>query len=387
MLTSITGYAGGGATGFRANTAANPTVVQQYCNGSKIPPEAGATGWYQVPPGTNEGNVPVPIFNLTAGATVDEGNNWINISWGPLSLTHPQTGAVLGNYGLQPLSPAINYDSQALSSATFAAAPANDFFENARKANNAVDVGAIEAGAGPATPGASVFPSPLDFGNWAVGTTSNVRNLTVSNTGNVALAGGTQAVAGAGFTRVTTGTFPGGAPNCGATLALGASCTIKIQFAPGATGPLSGSVTVAYAGGAVVTPTPAILTGTGVATRAPVAVTPPTLTITFATPIGNLGTGTGTVTLTNNAAPGGSQVAITNVGLTQAGASIFTWFYNTENDTCTGAAIAPGLSCTVSVRFTNVTSAVNVNRLGTISFTDTGLPNPTTGNLIGHANP
>ena len=45
------------------------------------------------PQGTNEGNVPVPVFSLTAGATVDEGNNWINISWGPLSMTSPSTGA------------------------------------------------------------------------------------------------------------------------------------------------------------------------------------------------------------------------------------------------------------------------------------------------------
>ena len=44
---------------------------------------------YQVPPGIADATVPNPIFNLTPAATVDEGNNWINISWGPLALTNP----------------------------------------------------------------------------------------------------------------------------------------------------------------------------------------------------------------------------------------------------------------------------------------------------------
>jgi hypothetical protein len=72
-------------------------VVQQYCNGSRVPPEFKSMG-YQVPPGISDATVPNPVFNLTPAATVDEGNNWINISWGPLSLTNPVTGAVLGNY-------------------------------------------------------------------------------------------------------------------------------------------------------------------------------------------------------------------------------------------------------------------------------------------------
>ena len=53
--------------------------------------------------------MPVPVFNLTAGATVDEGNNWINISWGPLSLIKPSDGTVLGDYSLAAGSTAINY--------------------------------------------------------------------------------------------------------------------------------------------------------------------------------------------------------------------------------------------------------------------------------------
>jgi hypothetical protein len=152
LITDITGYAGGGA-GFRANTSSNPQVVSQYCNGSRWPPEFGSAG-YQVPPGISDATVPNPIFNLTPAATVDEGNNWINISWGPLSLLNPAGTTVLGNYApASGGSPVVNYITPALSLTTYNAAPPTDFFGNARKTNNAVDIGAIEfAGAAVGAP-------------------------------------------------------------------------------------------------------------------------------------------------------------------------------------------------------------------------------------------
>jgi hypothetical protein len=157
ILTDITGYPGGG-TGFQVNSASNPVVVSQYCNGSRVPPEFGGLGW-QVPPGIADATVPNPIFNLMPAATVDEGNNWINISWGPLAMANPVTGTVLGNYALTGNSPAINYITPALSATTYAAAPSLDFFGNSRKTNNAVDVGAVEfQGSGVATI-ASISPT------------------------------------------------------------------------------------------------------------------------------------------------------------------------------------------------------------------------------------
>ena len=85
VLTDATDYPGAAST----TSGSNPTVVSQYCNGSRVPPELGSMG-YQVPPGISDATVPNPIFNLTPAATVDEGNNWINISWGPLA--HDQPG-------------------------------------------------------------------------------------------------------------------------------------------------------------------------------------------------------------------------------------------------------------------------------------------------------
>ena len=107
MLTQSSENAG---TNNLTGTTANPDFLSEYCNGSRTPPEAagaGGTGW-QVPPGISDATVPNPIFNLTPAATVDEGNNWVNMQWGPLALTNPVTGTQLGNYALAPGSPAID---------------------------------------------------------------------------------------------------------------------------------------------------------------------------------------------------------------------------------------------------------------------------------------
>ena len=118
----------------------------------------------------------------------------------------------------------------------------------------------ITANALAATFTATVGPNPLDFGNWATGTTSAPLMFTVNNTGNSPLAGlafGFGA-ATANFTRVTNGvTFPAYAPNCGTTLAVGATCSVAVQFAPGSTtGPISRNLTVT-ATGATITTSPA----------------------------------------------------------------------------------------------------------------------------------
>jgi hypothetical protein len=127
------GYAGSN------NLNANPTVISQYCNGSRVPPENGGLGW-QVPPGISDATVPNPVFNLTPAATVDEGNNWINISWGPLSMQNPITHVPMGNYGPAAGSPVINAGTSAPVSGV--TPPTTDFYGHTRVAPN--DIGAVE---------------------------------------------------------------------------------------------------------------------------------------------------------------------------------------------------------------------------------------------------
>jgi hypothetical protein len=165
-------------------------------------------------------------------------------------------------------------------------------------------------------------------------------------------------------------------------LAVGASCTIKVVFAPPTATAFSRTLTVAYTG-ATVTPAAVTLTGTGTA-PATVSISPLTITL----PTGS-STGTGTVTLTNTAAAGGASVQVTNVAV--SGGTLLTYLFTNGAlagpDTCTGATVAPGATCSVSVRFTNIRSARGANRAGTITFTDSATGSPQSSALIGIATP
>ena len=137
ILTDATDYPNGN------NLGSNPAVVRQYCNGAQVPPENGGMG-YLVPPGVADAVAPNPVFNLTPAATVDEGNNWINMAYGPLTLTNPSLSpgslgynVLLGNYSITASSPALN-------DGTAAGAPSHDFFGNPRPALGNYDIGAVE---------------------------------------------------------------------------------------------------------------------------------------------------------------------------------------------------------------------------------------------------
>ena len=239
-----------------------PAFASQYCNGSKQPPELGAGG-YSVPPGVNEFNAfPNPLFTLTAAGVVDEGNNWINVSWGPLALTSPVNNAVLGNYaptGNSTTSSAIDHGSAsppAGTSTTSIAAPKDDFFGNIRPApaNGVYDVGAIEVGALPPAPVLSVTGGPLVFGNQGDGTTSAAKTLTLHNTGN--------APSNLGGVTFSSTAFTQSGGSCGATLNNGATCTINVVFTPSTPGAVNATATIAA--DVAVAGSPVQLSGTGV---------------------------------------------------------------------------------------------------------------------------
>ncbi|HKU27554.1 MAG TPA: hypothetical protein VJQ54_18930, partial [Candidatus Sulfotelmatobacter sp.] len=243
VLTS--GYTGNG------NSNNNPAFISQYCNGSRVPPEAtcksvtGATipCGYQAPAGIADATVPNPIFNLTPAATVDEGNNWINLSWGPLALTHPVSNQLLGNYGPTGTSSVIDHG---VTSNSNVAAPTKDFFDHTR--TGTPDIGAVEFGAGNGGGGgatASLTPVSHDFGTHArtcPGTTfaqilacflEPTQTFTLTNTGSVTITGiGAATIVGNNPTEFA---IVGLGTTCGTsrtTLAPGAACTVVVQFKP-----------------------------------------------------------------------------------------------------------------------------------------------------------
>jgi hypothetical protein len=379
FLTSIaagTGY----NLAAQHNNATNPALVSEYCNGSRIPPEFGGTG-FQVPPGIADATVPNPVFSLTPAATVDEGNNWVNLSWGPLAMTNPLTNATLGNYAQTAGSP-VNSWIPSTATANYAAAPATDFFGNPRKTNNAVDAGAVEfVATGPAV--VSVSPTSLVLPNTVVTTTSAssaTYQVTVTNTGGTAFTG---------LTATFTGPFSRGAgDSCTATLAGGSSCTIRVVFSPTAVGAASG--TLAITGSVTVTGSPVALSGTGTA-----AVIAATLTPT-SHDFGTVARGTTTAgpvqafTLTNT-----GNVTLTGIAQGALGGTNATeWFVNRLLSTCGPAGggqllgqttLAPGAACVVTVQFRPQTTQTTGAKTATISVTDAA--GTQTSTLTGTANP
>ncbi|MEO6964600.1 MAG: choice-of-anchor D domain-containing protein [Acidobacteriaceae bacterium] len=81
----------------------------------------------------------------------------------------------------------------------------------------------------------NVSPLSLNFGNQAVGTTSAVQTITISNNGQALLSGLNLQSGDPNFVFTTT---------CGTTLQEGSSCAIQVSFKPHAAGADSGTLTI-----------------------------------------------------------------------------------------------------------------------------------------------
>jgi Abnormal spindle-like microcephaly-assoc'd, ASPM-SPD-2-Hydin/Galactose oxidase, central domain/NHL repeat len=84
------------------------------------------------------------------------------------------------------------------------------------------------------TPGATLAPATVPFGNQQQGSTSAAQTVTLTDSGDAPLT-----ISGVSI----TGDFAIQTNNCTATLATGASCTILVTFTPTSTGSLTGVLT------------------------------------------------------------------------------------------------------------------------------------------------
>jgi hypothetical protein len=324
-----------------------------------------------VPPGISDATVPNPIFNLSPSATVDEGNNWINISWGPLAMTGPVTNTTLGNYGPSSDSPAINY-IPSTANLNYHNAPSLDFYGTPRKTNNAVDAGAVEYVGVPRAVG-SVTGGPLVFGNVADTTNSAAQTLTLHNTGTADLTG---------ITVTVTAPYSRAGGSCGATLtAAAATCTITVVFSPTTPGATTGTATITA--NESVLGSPVALSGAGVAAIERATLTPGTWTVSQ---VRNC-PGTGLGILACNLDPS-QAFTLTNTGnapltgITQgalAGTNASEFIINYLLSTCGPAAngqlaakttLAPGATCVIRVQFKPLTAQPTGVKNATISVSD-----------------
>jgi hypothetical protein len=215
-------------------------------------------------------------------------------------------------------------------------------------------------GVAPGSLGLSV--ASLAFPATAVGSTSDLQVVTLSNPGTI-----TATISSIAITGTNASSFEQ-LHTCGATLAAGASCSLYVSFKPTASGALSGTLTITD--NATGSPQKVTLTGSG--TAVPVLKLSAT-TLAFGTVKVGSSSAIQIVTLTN------SGTAVVELDSITLGGTNTTSFL--ALNTC-GATLTAGATCTVYAEFTpTVTGALTAslsivsNGSGspqTVAFTGTG---------------
>jgi hypothetical protein len=390
----------GSAVSGGGNSTAEPRFIQQYCDGSRMSPETpglAAAGW-QVPPGISDATVPNPIFNLTPSATVDEGNNWVNIAWGPLATSNPTVaGGPYGNFG--GALPLGNYGIASASSARSRVAGANandapnfDFYNNPRKPGP-IDAGAVQFTGAATDRDFTVSPAIVDFGFVPVHSPTTLdQDVQVINTGSVALAFNSTSI-GISCTNVTTGcnipSFTIASNTCFAgtgttTLAPGQSCLVNVVFNPISTSQAQRNATLSV--NPVGNGAAELVSLTGHDSIATLTISPLTPALT-AGGASNTVVKAGTITITNTANPNtnvdaGPWIpnAITLTQLTGTGAFTLGGTCAVGTAVNPGGTLAPpaaGSSCTITITYTppatgspNASAHLTVTGLGTAATTN-----------------
>jgi len=368
---NINTFAGGGTGGLGgvATTAQLSGVGQPGIdnNGNVLIPvtgtpqvlSAGPTGLLQF------GNQATGTTSAPLTITVENtGNNYLNFS----SLNFTATGpfSVTGGTCEQETDGGYSPSETCTLTVTFTPTATGAATGSISVASNALaspsTINLTGSGTATAAPAATLSPGTLSFGSVTSGVTSSAQMLTLSNTGNAALAISGITLGGANptdFAETNT---------CGTSVAAGASCTISVTFTPGSAA--SFTATVSVADNATGSPQTASLSGTGTAPAAPVASLSPT-TVSFGNVVTGVTSGAQTVTLSNT---GNAVLNLSGITIGGTNPSDFA-----ETNTC-GETLAADASCTISVTFTPGSIA---SFTATISVADNAAGSPQTSSLSG----
>ena len=209
-------------------------------------------------------------------------------------------------------------------------------------------------GGGGGGPAVTLTPTAVTFGKTVVNFTSPAKSVTLANTGTATL--NITNIAASGDFALATSTKP-----CGSTLAAGSNCLIKVTFTPTQLGTRTGTLTITD--NASNSPQTVALSGTG---APPVALTPTSATFASQT------VGTTSVakvfTLTNNL-----SLAINSIVIAMTGD------FSESSTTCT-TTLAAKAKCTTSVVFKPTATGT---RLGTLTVTDSATNSPQSSTLKG----
>jgi len=179
-----------------------------------------------------------------------------------------------------------------------------------------------------------------------VGTPSAAQTVTLTSNGTAPL---TFAISLPGSDFILA---PAAANTCVSPLAIGANCTISVEFTPTQANPRTASISITD--NAPASPQTIGLSGTGLPT--PATATLSSTSITFASQLVTTSSAASSVTLTNN---GTGTLTITNIGITGD-------FALTPANPC-GGSVATGAKCTIGVTFTPTASGA---RTGAVTITD-----------------
>ena len=226
---------------------------------------------------------------------------------------------------------------------------------------------AIALGGTGVSPPVTLSATGLTFASTIEGEQSGSQTVTMTNTGTAALTISSITVTG---TNASSFVF---ANSCGASLAVGANCTIHGHFAPVATGALKAAITITDS--AADSPQTIALSGTGV--KGPVTLS--AYSLAFGSTIEGTWSASQTVIVTNT---GTAALSITSIALTGADASQFA-----VGNTC-GTSLAVGATCQIHSHFQPaamgaMTAQVTITDSATtspqsIALTGTGVPMPVT---------
>ena len=199
-------------------------------------------------------------------------------------------------------------------------------------ANGNAVVGLSGSAAAPA-PALTATPSIIAFGSQTVGAAAVTQNVTLANSGNVAL--NLTAVAVSGSASVTIG-----ANNCGASLATGASCVVPVLFAPTAAGGVGATLSIV----SNAAPLQVSISGSGTAQAVGAPVLSETGPLIYADTQVGASSAIHTTTFSN-----AGSVALKIATLTLSGGQ--PGDFVVAGSCAAGATLSPAASCTIATSF------------------------------------
>ena len=261
----------------------------------EFPTQAGATGTLSASPNSlSFGNVTVGQSSTTTATLTNTGSASVTIAQINSNNSSFQTSGISFPLTLsagQSATLTVNF-------APTSAGAVSGTLAVASNASNATNISVSGTGVA-VVPTVSMSPTSLTFGSQVVSTTSAAQSVTLTNTSSAALS--ISSIAASGDFAQTN--------NCGSSLAANASCVVSVTFTPTVGGTRTGAIS--FVDNAASSPQQVSLTGVATGAATPTITLSPA-SLTFASQVVGSTSAAQAVTLTNT---GSGPLSISSVGI------------------------------------------------------------------------